>query len=191
MQENTSTLYQGTYLSQPFNSFTLYPDSFDEFEESRIGQILIADTPSRIKENQLKIWKEIVNLDFLTTPLSDSIKVADILYQLRPHVNSQSGYSQEQTDMHHALVRLAELWRKFKEVLERWGKTEVGAHGSAADGLFRLEEARFLPVLARFRVVLQGFGEPGLGEELEEFVTTSMTLIQRIEVWLREERRRA
>lgn len=191
MQENTSNLYQGTYLSQPFNSFAIYPDSFDEFKESRIGQILIADIPSRIKESQLKIWKEIVNMDFLTKPLSDSIKVADILYHLRPQVNSQWGYSQERTDMHHAFVRLAELWRKFKEVLERWGKTEVGAHGTAADGLFRLEEARFLPVLARFRVVLQGCAGPGLVEELEEFVTTSMTLIQRIEVWLREVGRRA
>ena len=54
------------------------------------------------------------------------------------------GTLQKQTDMHHAFVRLVELWRKFEEVLDRWARTEVGAHAGAADSLFRLEEARFL-----------------------------------------------
>lgn len=74
----------------------------------RVQRISNWNSPSRIIESQLKIWKEIVGMNFLTTPLSGSIKVAEKLYHLRPYVNSQLGYSQEQTDMHHALVRLAE-----------------------------------------------------------------------------------
>lgn len=190
MQENTSAKYEGTYLSRPFNAFGIYPGSFDEFKESRIGQIPITDVPSRIKEKHFNIWKEILDIDFLTTPLSDSVKVAKMLYRLRPHVNAQSGHWQEQTDMHHAFVRLVELWRKFEEILDRWARTEIGAHAGAADGLFRLEEARFLPVLARFFVVLKEHGRPRLWEQVEEFVTTSMKLTEQIEVWLREVGRR-
>ena len=100
------------------------------------------------------------------------------------------GTLQKQTDMHHAFVRLVELWRKFEEILDRWARTEIGAHAGAADGLFRLEEARFLPVLARFFVVLKEHGRPCLWEQVEEFVKTSMKLTEQIEVWLREVGRR-
>ena len=59
------------------------------FDVSQTGQVLISDKPSRIKEKHLKIWGEILNLDILTTLFSASIKVARMLYILRPHVNSQ------------------------------------------------------------------------------------------------------
>lgn len=190
-QEHTSAmLYPGTYLSKPFNTLATYPDSFDKFKRSRIGQVKIADIPSNIRESHLKIWKDIIETDFLTTPLSDSIKIAETLYRLRPHVNSQPGDWPEKDQIHHALVRLAELWSKFEAVLGRWGRTEVGAHADAADGLFQLEEARFVPVLTRFLAVLRGYGQPNLFEEMEEFVATSMMLIEQIENWLRQVGRR-
>lgn len=123
-------------------------------------------------------------MDPLTNPLSDCIKVAQILYVLRPHVNAQPGDLQEKADMHHAFVRLTDLWRKFEGVLQAWARIEFGAHADAADGLTLLEEARFMPLLARFTVVLQGYGDTGLFEEIEEFLVTSITLGQRIESWL-------
>lgn len=185
MQGNTAPDYRGTYLSQPFDVVSTYPESFDEFTESRIGQVRIADIPTRIKEKQLKIWGGILNLDGLTTPLSDSIKVAKGLYILVPQVNAQPGGLQLKANMQHALVRLTYLWKKFAVILRSWAKTEVGAQAEAGDGLARLEEARFLPVLARFIVALQEYGEPGLFQEVAEFVATSVKLGQQIEFWLK------
>lgn len=185
MQENTSPEYRNTYLSQPFDASTTYPKSFDEFKESRIGQVPIVDIPSRIREKHQRIWGEILNMDLLTSPLADSIKVAETLYLLRPHVNAaQEGGLQEKADLHHAFVRLTELWEKFEEVLQTWARTVVGEGAGAADGLSRLEDARFEPVLASFIVILEGYGEPDLFEEVKEFVTTSITLRERIEFWL-------
>lgn len=177
-------MYEGSYLSQPFKSSTQYPDSLDEFKDFRIGQVQIAEISSRIKEKHLKIWGQIWNIDFLTTPLSDSIRVAEMLYILLPHVNSQPEGSQEQADIHHALVRLMELWGRFEKALSLWVKEEVGPTANAADGLSRLEEARFLPVVERFTKVLQADGENGLPKDVEEFVTTTMPLTRQIEYWL-------
>ncbi|MCJ1342986.1 hypothetical protein MMC31_001175 [Peltigera leucophlebia] len=185
-QENKSPECEATYLSQPFNIFTQYPDSFDEFIDSRVGNVRIAELPSRIKEKHLKIWGGIqVNMDLLTTPLSRSIKVAELLYNLRPYVNAQPSGLQEKADMHHAFVALVDLWSRFDEILESWAKTEIGPRADAADGLFLLEQARFLPVLTRFGEAMQGYeGQPHFIKEVEEFVTTSGKLSQRIEVWL-------
>lgn len=177
---------QGNYLSQPFNTLTKYPNSFDEFKNSQIGKSRIEEIPSRVKETHLKIWGDInMDMDFLTTPLSDSIKVAAMLYVLQPYLNAHPHALQEKADLHHAFVRLAELWTRFEDVLYSWAKTEIGAHADAADGLSCLEQARFMPVLKRFVEVMQGYGEqPDLFNDLEEFVTTSMRLTQNIEIWL-------
>lgn len=179
-------MQQKNKLSQPFNIFTKYPDSFEEFRNSRIGNVQIAEIPSRIKENHLKIWGEInVNMDFLTTPLDHSIKVAAILYILRPYVNAQPGGLQEKADMHNAFIRLKGIWTRLEDVLESWAKTEIGAYANAADGLSCLEQARFLPVLRRFFEAMQGYGEQSdLFEEAEKFVTVSIKLTQQIEIWL-------
>lgn len=184
MQENTSPEYRNTYLSQSFDASTTYPESFDEFKESRIGQVPIVDIPSRIKEKHQKIWGEVFNMDLLTSPLADSIKVAETLYFLRPYVNTAPEGLQEKADMHHAFVRLTNLWKKFEEALQTWARTEVGEDADAADGLSRLEDARFMPVLARFILIFEGYRQPDLFEEVEEFVTTSITLSERIEFWL-------
>lgn len=119
MQENNSAKYQGTYLAQLFNAFAIFPSSFDEFQDSRIGGARIADIPSQIKENQFETWKEILDMDFLITPFSDSIKVAEKLYLLRPHMYPRPEFLQEQTDIHHAFVRLMELWNTFEEVRDK------------------------------------------------------------------------
>lgn len=184
MQANTTPMYQGSYLSQPFDTSAKYPDFFDEFQNCEIGKVRIAEIPSQIKEKHLKIWKEIENVDFLTTPLSSSIKIARMLYILRPHVSIQSGDWQQKADMHHAFIRLIELWVGFEEVLEKWAKKEIGVDANAADGLSRLGEVRFRPALMRFSEALQEYGNLGLPKEMEEFVTTSMMLAQEIEVWL-------
>lgn len=184
MQANTTPVYQGSYLSQPFDTSAQYPDFFDEFQNCEIGGARIAEIPSQIKEKHLKIWKEIENVDFLTTPLSSSIKVAQMLYILRPHVIRQSGDWQQKADMHHAFIRLIELWEGFEEVLEKWAKKEIGVNADAADGLSWLGEVRFRPALMRFNEALQEYGNLGLPKEVEEFVTTSMMLAQEIEVWL-------
>lgn len=184
MQINTTSIYQGSYLSRPFNTSAQYPDFFDEFENYQIGHVRIAEIPSQIKEKHLKIWREIENIDFLTMPLSRSIKVAQMLYILRPHVNLQPGGSQHKADMHHAFIRLIELWRGFEEVLCKWSKEEIGANADAADGLSRLVEVRFRPELVRFSEALQGYGKLGLPKEVEEFVATSMTLAKQIEDWI-------
>lgn len=123
-------------------------------------------------------------MDVLTTSLSDSIKVAKRLYILVPHLNAQPGELQFKADVHHAFIRLMDLWRKFIVILRNWAKIEIGAEAKAADGLTRLEEARFMPVLARFIVVLDGYGEQGLFDEVEEFVATSVKLSRQIEIWL-------
>lgn len=184
MQANTTPMYQGSYLSQPFDTSAQYPDFFDKFQKCEIGGVRIAEIPSQIKEKHLKIWKEIENVDFLTTPLSNSIKAAQMLYILRPHVNIQSGDWQQKADMHHAFIRLIELWVGFEKVLEKWAKKEIGVDADAADGLSRLGEVRFRPALTRFSEALQEYGNLGLPKELEEFVTTSMLLAREIEVWL-------
>lgn len=184
MQTNNSSAYRDSYLSQPFDVAAEYPDSFDGFKKAQIGEVPIADIPNRIKERHLQTWGKILNMDPLTTPLSHSIRVAKKLYMLLPHVKDQPGDLQAKADIHHALIRLTELWKKFEEVLQDWARTEVGAHANAADGLTRLEEARFMPELARFTVILQGYGEPGLFEEIREFVATSMELSGQIETWL-------
>lgn len=182
--QNSSPMYEGSYLSQPFKSTTQYPDSIDEFKNFRIGQVQISTISSRLKEKHLKIWGQIWNIDFLTTPLSDSIKVAEMLYILRPHVDADPECSQEQADIHHAFVRLMELWGRFERALSLWAKDEVGPTANAADGLSRLEEARFLPVVERFTQVLKADGEDGLSKDVEEFVTTTLPLTRQIEYWL-------
>ena len=124
-------------------------------------------------------------MDLLTSPLADSIKVAETLYFLRPYVNAaREGGLQEKADMHHAFVRLTDLWKKFEEALQTWARTEVGKDADAADGLSLLEDARFMPVLARFILIFEGYRQPDLFEEVEEFVTTSTKLSERIEFWL-------
>lgn len=182
--QNTSPMYEGSYLSKSFKTSTQYPDSFDEFKNHRIGNVQIADISSRLKEKHLEIWGQIWNLDFLTTPLSSSIKVAHMLYILRPHVDAQPEGSQEKADMHHAFVRLMEFWSRFEEILVRWAKEDVVADADAAEGLSRLEQARFFPVLGRFIEVLQADGEEGLSKDVEEFVTTTTPWTKQIELWL-------
>lgn len=142
------------------------------------------DIPSRIREKHLKIWGKILNVDSLTIPLLNSIMVAQKLYILRPHVNAQPGHSQTKADINHALVWLTDLWRKFEAILRTWAKTEVKAHADAANKLTLLEEVRFIPLLSRFVVVLDGYGEPGLLEEVHEFVETTMRMFWHIEPWL-------
>lgn len=173
-------------LSQPFYASTKYHDSFEEFRNSRIGNVQIAEIPSRIKETHLKIWGGInVNMDYLTIPLEHSIEAAAILYILRPYVNAQKGGLQEKADMHHALIRLKRIWTRLEEALEGWAKTEIGAYANAADGLSCLEQARFLPVLWRFFRAMQEYGEQlNLFEEAEEFVTACLKLTQKVEIWL-------
>lgn len=184
MQVNTTPMYQDSYLSQPFDTSAQYPDFFDEFENLEIGHVRIAVILSHIKEKHLEIWKDIENVDLLTTPLSGSIEVAQKLYVLRPYVNMQPGGRQQKADLRHAFIRLIELWRGFEEVLNKWAKKEIGANADAADGLSRLVEVRFRPVLVRFSEALQKYGKLGLPKEVEEFVKTSMKLAQQIEDWL-------
>ena len=182
--QNSSPMYEGSYLSQPFKSSTQYPDSIDEFNNFRIGQVQMAKISSRLKEKHLKIWGQIWKIDFLTTPLSDLIKVAEMLYILQPYVNADPEVSQEQADIHHAFFRLMELWGRFDKDLSLWAKEEVGPTANAADGLSRLEEARFLPGVERFTEVLRADGEDGLPKDVEEFVTTTLPLTRQIEYWL-------
>ena len=186
MQANTTSMYQGSYLSQPFDPSIQYPDFFDEFQNCEIGNVRIAEIPSQIKEKHLKIWKEIENVDFLTTPLSNSIKVAQMLYILRPHVNLQPGGWQHKSDLHHAFIRLIELWVGFEEGLVKWAKKEFGENNAmnATEALSQLGEVRFRPGLMRFSESLQEYGDLGLPQEIEEFVATSMMLARQIEVWL-------
>lgn len=185
------SMYQVTYLSQPFNTSKHYPESFDEFRNTLIGHVRYSDIPSRLKEKHQKIWGDIqVNMDFLTTPLSDSILVAAMLYVLEPYVNAQIGGASftVRADLHHAFVRLTEMWKWFEDVLERWAKTEQREGAIPKDGLSLLEEARFLPVLHRFTEAMQRDGEQlDFVGELEEFVKTSKEFVMRVEVWLRTE----
>ena len=51
--QNSSPVYEGSYLSQPFKSSTQYPDSIDEFKNFRIGQVQISKISSRLKEKHL------------------------------------------------------------------------------------------------------------------------------------------
>lgn len=185
IQENSTPEYRGTYLSQPFNAGGKFPKSFDEFAKARIGQVGITEIPTRIKEKHKKIWGPILNMDGLTTPLSDSIEVAQGLYELVPALKAQAGGLQFKADIQHALIRLVELWRKFELILRRWAKIAIGAEADAADGLTRLEEVRFTPVLASFSAVFDGFGEPSLIEEIKEFVETSVKLYRQIDFWLK------
>lgn len=163
-----------------------YPDSFDEFKDTRIGNVRIAEIPSRIKESHLQIWGGInVDLDHLTTPLSQSIRVAGILYSLRPYALAQPSESQEKAHMHLAFVALVKLWRRFEQILESWAKTEIGPCADVADGLSRLERARFMPVLKRFDEAMQGYeGKPHLIKQVEDCVTASLEIHRNLEVWL-------
>lgn len=131
-----------------------------------------------------------MSMDFLTTPLSDSILVAAMLYVLEPYVNDEIGGAslKVRADLQHALVRLTDIWNWFGDVLESWARTEQRDSAIPKDGLSLLEEARFLPVLYRFTEAMQKDGEHlDLVGELEEFVKTSKELVMRVEVWLRTE----
>lgn len=184
-------MYQRTYLSEPFSTSKHYPRTFDEFRNTLIGHVRYADIPSRIKEKHQKIWGNIqVSMDFLTTPLSDSILVAAMLYVLEPYFNDEIGGAslKVRADLQHALVRLTDIWNCFGDVLESWARTEQRDSAIPKDGLSLLEEARFLPVLYRFTEAMQKDGEHlDLVGELEEFVKTSKELVMRVEVWLRTE----
>lgn len=188
-QEVMPSMYQVTYLSQPFNTSKPYPGSFDEFINTRIGHVRYADIPTRLKEKHKKIWGDInVSMDCLTTPLSDSMLVAAMLYVIEPYVNAKIGGASltVRADLHHAFVRLMEIWDWFEKVLERWAKTEQREGAIPKDGLSLLEEARFLPVLHRFNEAMQRDGDQlDLVEVLEEFVKTSKEFVMRAEVWLR------
>lgn len=184
-------MYQRTYYSQRFNTSKYYPKSFDEFRNTRIGNVRYADIPSRLQEKHQKIWGGInVTTDFLTTPLSDSIQVAATLYVLEAFVNIQPGGPARLTvmaDLHHSFVRLTEIWNWFEDILESWARTEQQREGAIPkDGLSLLEEARFLPVIRRFIELTQRNGERlDLVGELEDFVKTSKELVKRVESWLR------
>lgn len=107
MQANTTPEYQGSFLSQTFDTSAQYPDYFDEFENCEIGKVRIAEIPSQIKEKHLKIWNYLdQNVDFITTTLSNSIKIAQMLHILKPYVNLQQGGWQHKADLHHAFIRL-------------------------------------------------------------------------------------
>lgn len=129
-----------------------------------------------------------MSMDFLTKPLSDSILVASMLYVAERCVNAQIGGAslEVRTDLHHALVRLTEIWNWFEDILESWARTEQRDSAIPKDGLSLLEEARFLPVLYRFtEATMQKDGHSDLVAELEEFVKTSKELLMRVEAWLR------
>lgn len=180
---------QVTFLSQPFNTSRPYPESFEEFKNTLIGPVRYADIPTRLKEKHKNIWGDInVSMDFLTTPLSDSIVVAAMLYVLEPYVNAQIGGASltVRADLRSAFVRLMEIWNWFEKALESWAKKEGREGAIPKDGLSLLEEARFLPVLHRFNEAMQRDGDQlDLVGELEKFVKISKEFVVGVEVWLR------
>lgn len=123
-KNNMPPMYQGTHLR---HTSTRYPNSFDKFGNSQIGHVRIADIPSRLRDKHLQIWGGInVNLDFLTTPLADSVRIAEILYDLKTHLHAQTGASETtKANLHHAFVRLTQIWKRFEAVLDSWARKKA------------------------------------------------------------------
>ena len=82
-----------------------------------------------------------------------------------------------------------EHWEKFEGILSYWAKKEMPQmpEADASDGLYMIEEARFIPILNRFFEALESYSRPPFIEELKEFVKTTTVLIKKFREMILEE----
>lgn len=192
MPPSTNPNFQGSYLSQPYDGMRTWPPSFDEFKETRIASVRIEDIPTRLEEKHHRIWyiwepnSAIVTL---TGPLKESIQIADMLYTLDTHLHQFSVEKYERAELDHAFIRLMEHWEKFEDILCYWAKKEMPQmpEADASDGLYMIEEARFIPILSRFFEALETYSRPPFVEELKEFIKTTTVLIKKFKEMISEE----
>lgn len=192
MPPSTNPYFQDTYLSQPYDGTRTWPPSFDEFKETRIASVRIEDIPTRLEEKHHRIWyiwepnSAIVTL---TGPLKESIQIADMLYTVDTHLHQFSVKDDERAELDHAFIRLMEHWEKFEDILCYWAKKELPQmpEADASDGLYMIEEARFIPILGRFFEALETYSRPPFVEDLKEFIKTTTVLIKKFREMISEE----
>ena len=185
MPPSSNPNFQGTYLSQPYEETRIWPFTFEEFKETRIASVRIEDIPTRLEEKHHQVWyiwepdNAIVPL---TCPLKESIQIADMLYTVHTNLHKFPGNEDEKVDIDHAFIRLMELWERFESILCYWAKKEMPRvpEADASDGLYMIEEARFIPIMTRFYAALESHSRPSFIEELREFVTTTIGLIREL-----------
>lgn len=184
MPPSTNPNFKGTYLSQPYDETRTWPPTFDEFKETRIASVRIEDIPARLEEKHRRvwyIWEPMSAIIPLTGPLKESIQVADMLYTVHTHLHQFSVKEDERAELDHAFIRLIERWEKFEGILSYWAKKEMPQvpEADASDGLYMIEEARFIPILSRFFEALENYSRPPFIEDLKEFVKTTTILIKK------------
>lgn len=192
MPPSSNPNFQRTYLSQPYDETRTWPSTFEEFKETRIASVRIEDIPARLDEKHHKVWyiwepnNPIVPL---TRPLKESIQIADMLYTVHTNLHRFPGNEDEKADIDHAFIRLMEHWEKFESILSYWAKKEMPRmpEADASDGLYMIEEARFIPIMNRFFAALESYSRPPFIEELSEFVKTTTVLIRELKKLILEE----
>lgn len=192
MPPSINTSFQGTCLSQPYDATRTWPPTFDEFKETRIASVRIEDIPTRLEEKHHRvwyIWEPSSAIITLTGPLKESIQIADMLYTVHTHVHQLSVKEVERAELDHAFIRLMEHWEKFENILSYWAKKEMPQvpEADASDGLYMIEEARFIPILSRFFEALESYSRPPFIEDLKEFVKTTTVLIKKFKEMISEE----
>ena len=82
-----------------------------------------------------------------------------------------------------------EHWEKFEDILCYWAKKELPQmpEADASDGLYMIEEARFIPILGRFFEALETYSRPPFVEGLKEFIKTTTVLIKKFREMISEE----
>lgn len=192
MPPTTNPNFQGTYLSQPYDETRTWPPTFDEFKETRIASVRIEDIPTRLEEKHHRIWyiwEPHTAIIALTGPLKESIQIADMLYTVHTHLHQFQVKDGTRAELDHAFIRLMEHWEKFEGILSYWAKKEMPQmpEADASDGLYMIEEARFIPILNRFFEALESYSRPPFIEELKEFVKTTTVLIKKFREMILEE----
>lgn len=192
MPPSINTSFQGTCLSQPYDPTRTWPPTFDEFKETRIASVRIEDIPTRLEEKHHRvwyIWEPSSAIITLTGPLKESIQIADMLYTVHTHLHQLSVKEVERAELDRAFIRLMEHWEKFESILSYWAKKEMPQvpEADASDGLYMIEEARFIPILSRFFEALESYSRPPFIEDLKEFVKTTTVLIKKFKEMISEE----
>lgn len=192
MSPSSNPNFHRTYLCQPYDKTGAWPPTFEEFKETRIASVRIEDIPIRMEEKHHKvwyIWEPNNAIAPLTRPLKESIQIAAMLYTVHINLHQFPGNENEKADIDHAFIRLMEIWEKFESILSYWAKQEMPRmpEVDAADGLYMIEEARFVPIMVRFFEALECYSRPSFLEELKEFVMTTTVLIRELKELILEE----
>ncbi len=189
MPPNQTIRYHGTYLAQPFDETKTWSEAFDEYRSQSIGNMTIQRVPFGLEERFTLVFSDAELIYALTHPLTHMFRVLSRLDSLHERAQHRTGHLQAKSDIDHALIRANELLNRFRTMLVRYARSEVGPHADASDGLRKAYEIYFVPQLIRFfealgMETLNGVTVHPFLDELREFNATTMMLNEDIQLWV-------